>query len=348
MEEEWTVKRILEWIEGFLREKGDGNPRLSAQWLVADVLECTRIELYVSLDKVLTQEQRDVLRDYTRRRAGGEPLQYITGTTDFRFVTLSVRPGVLIPRPETEVLVSEALAAIDELAQPETADVRTIPDSGALESATLVSLDDAGLFLQLDEGEPIPVALDADGDVVLRETGAGKRALSVVDLCTGSGNIACSIASELVDAHVVATDVSPLACALARDNVRSLGLEDRVRVIECDLGEEIDRHMDGTVDLVVSNPPYIPSAELTSLDSEVADFEPVLALDGGADGLDVFRRILPLSLRLLKPGGMLAVELHESCLDKALDMACSAGFDRVRVVHDLADRQRVLVARKPC
>ena len=112
MAETWTVGRILSWMEGFLGEHGDENPRLSAQWLVSDALGVSRIQLYADLARPLTLEERDVLRAYTKRRAAGEPLQYITGTTDFRFITVDVRPGVLIPRPETEVLVSEALAEV--------------------------------------------------------------------------------------------------------------------------------------------------------------------------------------------------------------------------------------------
>ena len=111
-EETWTVGRLLAWIEGYLAEHGDANPLVSARWLVSDVLGTGQVQLYTDLDRPLDENERALLRKYTARRAAGEPLQYITGSTDFRFVRLRVRRGVLIPRPETEVLVSEALAAL--------------------------------------------------------------------------------------------------------------------------------------------------------------------------------------------------------------------------------------------
>ncbi len=290
MPDVWTVRAILDWIEGYLREHGDANPRLSAQWLVSDVLDCSRIQLYTDLDRPLTASERDVLRDYTRRRKDGEPLQYITGTTDFRFVTLAVEPGVLIPRPESEVLVSEALAAMRE---------------------------------------------HAEGEAVL-----------VADLCTGSGNIACSIASEVPDARVLAVDISSQACALARRNVERLGLADRVRVVECDAACAFSNDDVDGLDLVVSNPPYIPTSVIEALDAEVRDFEPLLALDGGSDGLDIFRRIVGPSFEALAQDGVFAVELHEACLDDARSIAFETGFSDVRIAYDLAGRPRVLVARK--
>ena len=134
--------------------------------------------------------------------------------------------------------------------------------------------------------------------------------------------------------------------ALARANVEALGLAERVDVMECDLGEGIADDLLGTFDLVVSNPPYIPTAVLDTIPREVADFEPPLALDGGADGLDVFRRLLDWARLALKPGGALAVELHEDCLDDAAAEADYAGFADARIVRDLAGKPRVLVARK--
>lgn len=290
--ETWTVKKILEWIEGYLAQNGCENARLSAQWLVADALGCTRLELYTDLDRPLTTQERDVLRAYTKRRAAGEPLQYITGTTDFRFLTLQVASGVLIPRPETEVLVSAALDALE------------------------------------------------------KSRGISEEELLVVDLCTGSGNIACALASELPNASVYATDISPDACALAKRNVEVLGLQERVVVLESNLGAAFPQDKLGKVDLVISNPPYIPSAVLKELDAEVVDFEPALALDGGADGLEVFRGVLAFALEALRPGGVLAVELHETCLDAACELATAAGLTNPAIICDLAEKPRVMITYK--
>ncbi len=289
MNDIWTVKRILDWIEGYLAEKGIDNPKLSAQWLVADALNCSRLELYTDLERPLTDTEREILRGYTKRRGEGEPLQYITGKTDFRFVTLEVQADVLIPRPETEVLVSEALSACN---------------------------------------------VNPDNEEFL-----------VVDLCTGSGNVACSVAHELPNAQVFATDISPAACALAMHNVDSLGLSDRISVLEGDLDAALPADLKGRVELLISNPPYIPSGVLASLNTEVIDYEPALALDGGDDGLDIFRRILTVAQDLLCPGGVVAVELFESSLESAAQLARDAGFQNVRIATDLAGKPRILIAQ---
>ena len=166
-------------------------------------------------------------------------------------------------------------------------------------------------------------------------------------MCTGSGCIACSIAYERPDTRVIATDISPDAVALASENATALGLADRVRIVECDLAAGVPETAIGKLHLVVSNPPYVPTAVRAEIPQEVAAFEPALALEGGADGLDVFRREIEWCRQALRPGGGCAFELHETCLDKAASLARAAGFKDVRVVADLAGRPRVLTARKP-
>ena len=108
----WTIKAALDWTVGFLERKGDEHARLSAEWLLSEATGLRRIDLYVNFERPLSMEERDVLRGFVTRRASGEPLQYITGEVAFRHIAVKVRPGVLIPRPETEVLVSEALALL--------------------------------------------------------------------------------------------------------------------------------------------------------------------------------------------------------------------------------------------
>lgn len=331
----WTVKRILDWIEGFLANHGDKNPKLSAQWLVSEALGVSRIQLFMDPERPLSMEERDVLRDYTRRRATGEPLQYITGTTDFRFITVMVEHGVLIPRPETEVLVSEALAQ--------------------LETANQVKQARRQEAEQAEEAffRAVAAASDADGKAGLSDDGVDTPqetcqapCLRVLDLCTGSGCIACSIASEVPYANVVATDIDPKAVALARRNARALGLEERVHVLECSLADGLSEDDSASFDLLISNPPYIPTEVLSSMDEEVTGFESALALDGGQDGLDLFRQILPIGLQMLGSGGVIALELHETCLEQALEEAVRAGYCNARIARDLAGRQRVLIAQK--
>ena len=318
-EDVWTVKRILEWIEDYLAQHGDEKPRASAQWLVSDALGVSKMQLFIDLERPLTADERTILRDYTRRRAMGEPLQYITGTVDFRHITVKVRQGVLIPRPETEVLVSEALAMLPAAEKPQ----------GAIDRETLEQLAELGEI----DAEDLPSVTVGDN-------------LLVADICTGTGCIACSIAYEHPNTHVVATDISPVAVALARENVDDLKLSERVEVMECDLGSAIDATLIGAFDLVVSNPPYVPTSILSEIPREVADFEPDLALDGGDDGLDVYRRLLEWCTTALKPGGGFAFELHETCLDIASALAHTAGFTDIRITCDLASRPRVITGRK--
>lgn len=283
----WTIRRMMEWMNSYLSEKGDENPLISTRWLLSDATGLGFMELYTDIDRPLSIEERAVLRESVKRRAAGEPLQYIVGKVGFRYIEVIVESGVLIPRPETEVLVSAALE-------------------------------------QLPQTEPLLIA----------------------DLCTGSGCIACSVAQERADARVIATDISAKAVSLARRNARSLGLEDRVEVIQCSLGEGLDAELLGTFDAIIANPPYVPTAILATLPKEVSTYEPPEALDGGADGLDLFRAMTLWASAALSDSGILAVELHETTLDTAASLAEDAGFVKTRIYEDLAGRPRVLVAWK--
>lgn len=285
-ERTWTVKAALDWTRGYLADKGDDHPRRSAEWLLSAATGLSRVELYAYHDRPLTPEERTTLREGLKRRAAGEPLQYVTGEVAFRHVVVKVRPGVLIPRPETEVLAGEVLSAIRDIESPHVADV-----------------------------------------------------------CTGSGCIALAIAQEHPGALVEACDISPLAVEVTAGNAARLGLADRIRVYEGDLFGALPAELAGTFDAIVSNPPYIPSADVPDLPAEVAGFEPHLALDGGPDGLSVYRRLLTEARQWLVPGGWLAVELDERRVSRAAEEALE-WYEQVRVIADLAGRDRVVVARQ--
>lgn len=327
----WTVKSILDWTEGYLERKGDENPRFSAQWLLSEATGLSRIQLYMNLDQEMDEEELALMREYVARRGKGEPLQYITGEVGFRHIMVKVRPGVLIPRPETEVLVSEALSLLPSPVRVKATDSQLNEYDGAEMLAVLAAAAEQG---QEVEGiSPEQDELEAPDFLV-------------ADICTGSGCIACSLAYEHPQVTVLATDIASEAIALSKDNVAELGLQDRVQVLQGDLGEALPSRVVGMLDAIVSNPPYIPTPVMATLSSQVADFEPALALDGGQDGLDFFRRLLELSLTALKPGGFFAFELHEDCLEQAAQEARQAGFSDVRVVADLVGKPRVLTGRK--
>ena len=288
--ETWTIRRVLEWTRGYLEKKGDDKARLAAEWLLSNATGLTRMELYLDIDRPLTPAELALMHAGIERRATGEPLQYVTGEMPFRHIILRCERGVLIPRPETEVLVDAALEGVDV-------------------------------------------------------AGEGAR---VLDLCTGTGCIALSIAKERPETVVVATDLAPEAVALAERNSRALGLEGWVGVLQCDLASGVVPEFAGTFDVLVSNPPYIPTDVLSrDVPSEVRDFEPALALDGGADGLDVFRRILEVAPEMLTPTGMLCVELFEESLDEAAELArAQGGWASVEVREDYTHRPRILVATR--
>jgi release factor-specific protein-(glutamine-N5) methyltransferase len=284
-ERPWTVGDALAWTVDYLGRKGVENPRRSAEWLLSAATGLSRIELYAKFDRPLTPAERASFRTGIERRAAGEPLQYVTGEMPFRHLVLHVRPGVFIPRPETEVLVD----------------------------AVLEFVDSAGL------AEPL-----------------------VVDLCTGSCAVAASVAHERAGARVYATEIVPATGEVARDNAERAGVSDRVEVLVGDLFGPLPADIKGRVDVVVSNPPYIPTADLADLPVEVAAHEPMIALDGGADGLDVVRRIAEQARGWLRPGGLLAIET-DSTRAEAAARVLEQWYEGIEVRKDLAGRDRIVI-----
>ena len=381
----WTVKAILDWCEGYLANKGDASPRHAAQYLLGEAMGLSRIELYTNFDKPLTDEERSTMRTWVARRGAGEPLQLICGTAPFRHMVLEVAPGVLIPRPETEVLVSEVLAlfpapkqisahAFEDLSAV-PGQVESVEDSaseipvveiGSISEETLSEVSAGGIvsvserpetFALKDAAQGSQSKIDAvgqDDEMIAAGTASEMKpdpkseSIHVIDLCTGSGCIACALATEHPNMEVLALDISPEALALAQRNVKAQGVADRVSVRESDLlaAATVDPENKGSFDAIVSNPPYIPSRVVDTLDAEVNDYEPRLALDGGADGLDLFRRFIGDAHELLKPNGVLAVELFEESLDQARTIALNSGFSEARIVQDLTNRPRILIATK--
>jgi release factor glutamine methyltransferase len=271
-----------------LAAAGIEHARGDAEWLLAGILGMNRGALGLAFDD---EPAAAAIRDYeaaVRRRMQREPLQRILGWEEFRGLRLALTPMVLVPRPETEILVELALALL--------------PDAAP-----------------------------------------GRRPL-VVDVGTGSGCVACAIAAERPDVCVIATDRSLESLRVARENARRLGLAGRMREVASDLLGGVGR---GCADLIVSNPPYLPSAWLSGLDPEVRDHEPLEALDGGPDGLDVLGRLIAESTRSLRPGAALVVETAGG--DQAVEVARragSSGLEGVAVHRDLAGVARFVTARR--
>lgn len=345
----------------------------------------SRIELYTNFDKPLTDEERSTMREWVARRGAGEPLQLICGTAPFRHMVLEVAPGVLIPRPETEVLVSEVLAlfpvpkqisahAFEDLSAvsgqgegvEDSASEIPVVEIGSINEEVSSEVSAGGIDSAPEQSEAFALkdgaqnsqsqidGVEQDDETIAAgsasemDSDPKPEAIRVIDLCTGSGCIACALATEHPNMEVLAFDIAPEALALAQRNVEAQGVADRVAVRESDLLSTVvaDSDNKGSFDVIVSNPPYIPSQVVDTLTAEVNDYEPRLALDGGTDGLELFRRFIGDACELLKPSGVLAVELFEESLEEARNIALDHGFSEARIVQDLTNRPRILVATK--
>ena len=383
--ETWTIRRCLDWTRDYLKDRGDERPRLSAEWLLSGVTGLSRTEIYVNFDKPMSSEELAAMHAAVVHRAKGEPLQYIIGETSFRTIDVMCEPGVLIPRPETELLVEEVLAYLDREvigAAPAAARGRVeLPWNAEVEAALQAEIaaakekDEAPVverelrdddFDTLEDGEgTIETADGAEGDAGVSGAASVEegefsegapaqygesgqtRCARVLEVGCGTGCISLSIASERSGrAQCVAIDIEPRAVDLSIRNRDALGISPAdVDVRLGNLVSPLNRETEwGTFDVLVSNPPYIPSAVMESLPHEVADFEPALALDGGADGLDIFRRLVNAAPHMLRPGGLLACELYEGHLDAAADLCRSAGMHDVRIVDDFTGRPRIVLA----
>lgn len=283
-----TPLELVRLAGDHMGQRGIENARLEAELLLASVLGLKRLDLYLQYERPITSEEKQAYRDVVRRRLRREPLQYITGVAHFRELELRVDPRVLIPRPETEILVGSVLDW-----------ARTArPDGGSL---------------------------------------------SAVDIGTGSGAIALSLAHEGPFERVVATDVSADALALAETNARELGLDD---LVEFRQGASWSAVPPGErFDIVVSNPPYIAEAERETLDPEVRDWEPGGALFAPDGGLGILAVLVDGASERLRPGGLLALEVGQGQASRVADRIASAGvYSPARVIEDLTGRERIVLA----
>jgi release factor glutamine methyltransferase len=275
----WTTLKLLNWTQGYFAQKGIDSPRLTAEVLLAHALSCDRVRLYLDFDKPLGESELSAYRELVRRRADREPTAYLVGEKEFYGRRFRVDPRVLVPRPETELVLEAAVAA-----------------------------------------------LPAEGHAL--------------DLCTGSGALGVTLALERPGAQVVATDLSPEALEVARDNAARLGAAS-VAFLAGDLYDPVPPG--ARFDVIVSNPPYVPRGELDTLPPEVRR-EPRLALDGGDDGLAISRRVVAGAPARLRPGGALVLEMHESHLDALPAICLGYGFARAEARRDLAGLPRLVVA----
>lgn len=282
-----SIGETLAWATALLRSVGVETARLDAECLLASLLGCDRLHLYAAIAERLPLPAFDDYRTLVVRRQAREPIAYLTGTKEFWSLAFQVSPAVLIPRPETEIVVETALRRLDEFRSP-----------------------------------------------------------VVADIGSGSGAIAVAIARTRPDARIFATEVCDRALDITRKNATVHGVLREIVFLQGDLLEPLfARGLTRQCDMIVSNPPYVATGDLAALPPEVR-YEPARALDGGADGLTVHRRIIEGAAALLRPGGWLVLEMAPG-QGRALTSLCrdQGGFTDVAVRHDLSGRPRVVSAR---
>jgi release factor glutamine methyltransferase len=233
---QWKIIDILNTTSAYFDRKQLSDPRLNAERLLAHLLQMDRIQLYLQFERILKDEEVARYRELVERRIRHEPLQYILGQAEFMGFTFEVNPAVLIPRPETEILVERILALKDKILQPE---------------------------------------------------------ITIWDIGTGCGCIAIALARLWPGSRIIASDISAESLHVAQKNAQRNQVEDRILFMQHDILRETPLPAD-TIDIVVSNPPYISSGELSGLAEEIREHEPETALTDHADGLSFYRRIFEL------------------------------------------------------
>lgn len=303
-----TVLEAIRKGTEFLAKKGVESPRLQTELLLAHLLKLPRVKLYLNFERVLTPAETDALRELIKRRGQHEPLQHLAGSTSFCGLEITVNRHALIPRPETELLAEAGWQFLSTLnPQPSTA----------------------------------------------------------LDLGTGTGCIAIALAVKCPAAKITATDISADALALASENAARNGVAERIEFLQSDdfavfqsegrrtRGPESNEAVGDSqsssfrkFDLIISNPPYIPSAEIATLQPEVRDFDPRAALDGGADGLDFYRRLSTQAKPFLKPDAKMMLEFGDGQAREIREIFENEKWIVEAVKEDYSHRARILIARR--
>ena len=289
----WTIQKLLEWTTEYFAKTSAVNARLEAEVLLAEALQCERIELYTRFNEVPKEGKLAKFRSWVRRRGAGEPVAYLVGHREFYSLRFAVDPNVLIPRPETEHVVVSALEAAKVLKHRLAAD---------------------------------PVR--------------------IIDIGTGSGCIAITLAKQIDNCKIAATDFSQAALSVARVNVESHAVGDRVKLFQGDLFAALPKGSQ-SVHMIVSNPPYIGENEIETVDDQVKQHEPAVALYSGKLGTEIISRLVAQSPDYLLPGGFLVFETSPIVMDQCVKLVdTNPAFESIKVQKDFSGLPRVVLARK--
>jgi release factor glutamine methyltransferase len=286
MPEIWTIQKILSWSQQYFQKHLVPDPRLSAELLLAGVLKLKRLELYLQFERILTTDELARYRSFVQRRITFEPVQYILGEQDFMGLTFSVNPAVLIPRPETELLVETVLADIKQI---------------------------------------------------------NSNSLRIMDIGTGSGSIAISLAHFCPQVEIVAIENSPKAIQVAKENARKIGTPN-VSFFLLDVESDSLQTL-GTADIIVSNPPYISQSDYENLHPQIKNYEPVQALLGGQDSLDFYRKLLLRLPEILNKGGWIFMEIGFDQPVEIEKLLINQRFKNIRFIKDYQNINRIVKAQ---
>jgi len=289
-QEPWTILKLIRWTDERFRKEGLSTPRLDAEVLLAAALGVSRVKLYTHFDQPVLPEELTRFKGMIQRRLKREPVAYIIGQREFWSLPFKVTRDVLIPRPETEILVAES-----------------------------IKLFSSGAF---QDDHP-----------------------QILEIGTGSGAISISLAMDLSSVAVVATDISAKALAVAAENAARHQVSHRIQFLRGDLFSPLPKG--AKFHLILSNPPYIARSQFSDLPPDVRDFEPPLALDGGEDGLEFYRRAFPQVSDFLLPGGWLFTEIGaDQDRDILQIVSQNQALDEFGFIPDLAGIKRVFKVRK--
>lgn len=277
-----TVLEAIRLSTEYLDKKKIDSPRINAELLLAHIIGCKRLDLYLAFDRPLTEPELNIYRGLIKRRASYEPLQYIIGTVEFYGLVFKVTSSVLIPRPETELLVENIIKELSD-----------------------------------------------------------KEQLNILEIGCGSGNITISLAYHLKQAQIITTDISDAALNLAKENSQKLGVAERISFIRHNiLTDDLLRF--SMFDLVVSNPPYVSLQSYSSLQKEIMDFEPRLAVTDESDGLTFYRIISEKVSGNIKKGGKLFFEISHGQCDDVKSIMTKNNFSKIEVIKDYQNIERIV------
>lgn len=364
---DWTVLKLLNWTTDYFKKRQIPSARLDAELLLAHALKCSRVQLYTRHDQPLGPVELAEFKALVGRRANREPVAYILGRKEFWSLDFVVGAGVLIPRPDTEILVDEGIRLLgkvkarpterkslpwsaevqaqaeklkQELAQKAAEEGRVIRDDAVAEEGAATTPAQT----QTTPAAPsTPASTPASAPASAPEGGEPKL---VLDVCTGSGIIPICLARD-AGVRAIGVDISPEALAFAKRNAELYAPTGSVALLPGDLCAPVPRRFVGRFDLVTSNPPYIPEPVLQGLEPEITQFEPSLALSGGRDGLDFYRRLAREIPLMLKSGGWTLLEVGTEEQGQAVVKLLEAqGMREGTLIKDLAGQVRVVKARK--